>query len=139
MADKSVIRTIYLYLFALIGLILVVIGSVNFINMGLKAFIFKQAELEQALQMSEFQSMPLPEKRVQVLTEGNELTAEEKAILKEYLKDYKDRKEKYAKINFVTARRQQEASMNLALLLVGIPLYLYHWLIIKREQKRASE
>ena len=38
------IRTIYLYLFALVGLALLISGSVRFVNMGLKAFVFTKAE-----------------------------------------------------------------------------------------------
>ena len=43
MLDKThypLIRTIYLYLFALLGLALLTIGGVRFVDMGLKAFVF---------------------------------------------------------------------------------------------------
>lgn len=49
MADKKhypLIRTIYLYLFALLGLVLLTIGGVRFVDMGLKAFVFTKAEEE---------------------------------------------------------------------------------------------
>ena len=36
----TIIRKIYLYLFSLIGLVLVVIGCVQLVNLGLKAYIF---------------------------------------------------------------------------------------------------
>ena len=40
----SLIRKIYLYLFSLIGLVLVVIGCVELVNLGLKAYIFTAAD-----------------------------------------------------------------------------------------------
>jgi len=43
---KNIIRTIYLYIFALLGLVLVIIGGVRFVDMGLKAFVFTKAEEE---------------------------------------------------------------------------------------------
>jgi len=57
MKKHSLVRTIYLYIFALLGLVLLIIGGVNFLNMGLKAFIFTQAEEEQRLLYKE---MPVP-------------------------------------------------------------------------------
>jgi len=44
MEKHSLVRTIYLYLFALVGLTLLVIGTVRFVDMGLKAFVFTKAE-----------------------------------------------------------------------------------------------
>ena len=46
MKEHTLVRTIYLYIFALLGLVLLIIGSVNFLNMGLKAFVFTQADEE---------------------------------------------------------------------------------------------
>ena len=40
----TLIRKIYLYLFSLIGLVLVVIGCVQLVNLGLKAYIFTAAD-----------------------------------------------------------------------------------------------
>ena len=46
MEKHSLIRTIYLYTFSLIGLVLIIIASVNMINLGLKTFIFTEADQE---------------------------------------------------------------------------------------------
>ena len=40
------IRTIYLYLFALLGLVLLTIGSIRFVDMALRAFVFTKADQE---------------------------------------------------------------------------------------------
>lgn len=64
---RSLIRTIYLYLFALVGLALLTTGTVRFVDMGL------------------------------------------------------------------------DASINLAMILVGLPLYLYHWQIIGRETRGEEQ
>ncbi|GAG22415.1 unnamed protein product, partial [marine sediment metagenome] len=48
------VRTIYLYLFALVGLALLTIGAVRFVDMGLKAFVFTKAEELQRL----YEAMP---------------------------------------------------------------------------------
>jgi len=137
------IRTIYLYLFALLGLMLLIIGSVRFVDMGLKAFVFTKAEEEQRLI---YQQVPIPysvptiEKFQQKIEEEKEvcLSEEEKINIEHWLADYKDWKERRSKIDPVTARRHRDASLNLAMILIGLPLYLYHWRIIKRETKNRS-
>lgn len=144
MERHYLIRTIYLYLFALLGLVLLTIGGVRFVDMGLKAFIFTKAEEEQRLI---YQQMPVPysvpriEKFQQEIEEEKEvcLSEEEKVTFEQWLADYQDWKERRSKIDPVTTRRHRDASLNLALILVGLSLYLYHWRIIKRETKNKKE
>lgn len=143
MKHYPLIRTIYLYLFAILGLVLLTIGGVRFVEMGLKTFIFKKAEEEQRLI---YQQAPFPYwvPRVEQFQQGIEekkeicLSKEEKASLEQWLADYKDWQERRSKIDYVTARRHQDASLNLAMILIGLPLYLYHWRLIKRETKNQE-
>lgn len=135
MAKNSLIRTIYLYLFAMLGLVLLTIGGVRFLDMGLKAFIFTQAEERQRL---DFLQPPLPYslERVKEIQETGQLSEEEKTQIKQFLADYQRWQESYEKIDPVTASRHREASLNLALILIGLPLYLYHWGVIRKETKK---
>ena len=140
MEKHSLIRTIYLYLFTMLGLALLTIGGVRFVDMGLKAFVFTKAEEEERLMYKQPSYQPYPVQRIEELQkeelqkeEG--LSEEEKATIKQWLADYKDWEERRSKIDPVTARRHRDASLNLALILIGFPLYLYHWRIIKRENK----
>lgn len=41
---KFNIRLLYLYLFSFVGLLIVVIGSINMIDVGLKTFVFKDID-----------------------------------------------------------------------------------------------
>jgi hypothetical protein len=139
-AHYPLIRTIYLYLFALLGLVLITIGGVRFIDMALKVFVFTKAENEERITYQEPPMLPLlPSK-----TEGNKnnqekmcLTEEEKQIFNNWMTDYKNWKEKREKFDYLASKRQKEASYNLAMILVGLPLYLYHWRIIKKETKNS--
>ena len=143
MKHYPLIRTIYLYLFTLVGLALLIIGGVRFVEMGLKAFVFTKAEQEQRIL---YQTPPYPSLELEKIAKvGDEkieekegeitLSQEEKARIDQWIVDYNDWKERRAKIDPVTTRRHRDASLNLALILIGFPLYLYHWLIIKRETK----
>jgi len=139
MKKHSLVRTIYLYLFAMIGLVLMTIGSVNFVNMGLKAFIFTKAEEQEKINYERPPSVPYPiSNNIEDIKEKEELSAEEKALIGQWLEDYKAWQERDQEISYVTVRRHRDASTNLALILIGLPLYLYHWGIIKRETKEKN-
>ena len=140
MKKHSLIRAIYLYLFALIGLALLIIGSVKFVDMGLKAFVFTKAEESQEVrQMYKYYSVPpFSMDRVEEYQEEVELSTEEKAALKQWVIDYERWQEAEAKIDYLASQRQKEASNNLAFILIGLPLYLFHWRIIRRETREEE-
>jgi hypothetical protein len=141
MEKHSMVRTVYLYLFALVGLALLITGTVKFLDMGLKTFIFKGAdEPERISQNYYYGYTPALEKIISPEDVKNveDLTDEEKQSLKEFIEGYQIWKEKSEKIDHLSSRRQQEASINLSMILVGLPLYLYHWGTIRREIKNRS-
>lgn len=117
MLKHSWIRTVYLYLFALLGLVLMVIGAVRFINLGLKVYIFTEAEKEEYRY-----AWPTPV--AEELPAGKGTTTE--LLSKPKIPE-----------NFLKSRRQREAAGALSFLIVGLPLYLYHWIVIKRDKKEA--
>ncbi len=136
MADKKhypLIRTIYLYIFALLGLVLLTIGAVNFINMGLKAFVFTKADRSAEIELERPISPPLSVEKVQELGPGSELSEEELVLVRQWLEEYSVWQAEGEKVNYLVSNRHREAARNLALILVGLPLYLYHWLVIRRE------
>lgn len=139
------IRTLYLYLFALVGLVLIAIGGVRLVDMALRALVFTEAEAEERLQMR--QPIMPPPVRVDAVRElareegeaGEDgarppaLSAEDRARLRDWL-DAQDRwQAERAAIDPVRARRHRQAASALAFLLVGFPLYLYHWRLIRQE------
>lgn len=102
----SVIRKIYLYLVTLIGIVIFVIGTIQLLDLGLKAYIFKQADFD-------YYSMPVsPEGK----SEFNET---------EYKKQMEQNR---------LAQKQRQASSAIAMIVVGFPLYLYHWQTLKKEK-----
>lgn len=137
----TLVRAIYLYIFAILGLVLVIIGSVRLIDMGLKTFIFKGAEApEQFYNRYTCQSsLPFPVEKMQSFQTADDLTVDEKATLKTFLENYEKCQEQGAKIDYLSSRRQQEASSILAMIGIGLPLYFYHWGIIKKETKKKEE
>ena len=134
MTHYPLIRTIYLYLFALVGLTLLIIGTVRFVDMGLKAFVFTKAEQEQRLYNRQ-PPIPVQIERAKVISEEDNLSEEEVLLARQWLADYENWQEESSKIDIITVRRHRDASINLSMILVGLPLFFYHWRIIRRETK----
>lgn len=143
MSNKpSLIRKIYLYLFSIVGLTLLIIGGIRFIDMGLRAFVFKKADAEKRLI---YKRPPFPEPLVENLSNkidqsknGEEkifLSNEELDQVKKIIYDYQSWQKQKDAVDPITASRQRDASINLAMILIGLPLYLYHWGLIKKETK----
>lgn len=107
------IRKVYLYLFALIGLVISVIGAVQLVNLGLKSFIFQDADMQYAY--------PMERKVV-----PGEATSTVVGPSQEELGAFNEKQRR--------SQRQRESANALAMLIIGIPLYAYHWRVIKKEK-----
>ena len=78
-------------------------GTVKLVDLGLRAFIFKSADIERY--------RPAP------LEEGKTVDEEaQKKILEENAK----------------SSRQRDASNAISMIVVGFPLYLYHWRLVQK-------
>ncbi|MEX1014516.1 MAG: hypothetical protein WDZ80_05135 [Candidatus Paceibacterota bacterium] len=113
MTKKQLIRSIYLYLFSLVGLVLLIIGSVRLVNLGLKAYVFTEADI--------YYSYPSPE-RIPVTEDGEEI----KQPTKEEIAEHEEKQR--------TSNRQRDAAQALAFLIIGAPLYIVHWRLIKKDK-----
>ncbi len=135
---NPIIRTIYLYLFALVGLGMLVVGAATFVNLGLKVFVFTKADRF----MDHVVSRPMPLyfdgelSKVENIKDKCDLTDSQRESIDQWIADYKEFKEKESDRDpngYVTRRRHQQASTATSLMLVGLPLWLFHWRIIKSD------
>ena len=118
MNKYPLIRKIYLYLFALIGLVLITIGCVRLVGLGLKTYIFTKADIYIEYPMA---------RPLKIAPIGDEKTEELQQPTKEEIEEYQNKQQ--------AANRQREAAESLAFIIVGLPLYLYHWSMIKKDKK----
>jgi len=116
------IRKIYLYTFSLVGLVLVVIGGVRLVGLGLKTFVFTKADVYYEYPMVRpVKVMPTPEGKTE-----------------EFQQPSKEEVEEYQR-NQKISNRQREAAESLAMIIVGLPLYLYHWRMVKKDKEDKTE
>ncbi len=104
------LRLLYLYLFSFVGLLIVVIGGIQLVNLGLKMTIFKDAD------------------RYYIATP----MLSEKGVPLESKEDVEKRQNQEMK-----SQRQRDLTNSVSMLFVGVPLYLYHWRTIKKENKKS--
>jgi hypothetical protein len=138
------IRTIYLYLFALIGLVMVTIGAAKIIDIGLKTYIFTKADVKTTTPYYSAPRMVDDVKKVEKMIENKDklqLTNEQVKSLNQWITDYeKWKKEQETEtVDYITRNRHREVSEALSLMLVGLPLYIYHWGVIKRDIKNKKK
>lgn len=116
---KVNIRLIYLYLFSFVGLLVFVIGCIRLVDLGLKVLVFDNADIYVSYPMAPYK-------------DANDLRTKEQIVSEN------DQQQK-AQMEESTRNRQREISSSLAMILVGAPLYLYHWSSIQKENKIAKK
>ncbi len=109
-------RYLYLYLIATVGLIVLVIGTISVVNLGIKTIFFKDVDSY----MTFYPTYP---------NENGKLTEDE-------LKKQKDEFEVTRKEE-ADRNRQRELSQSIAMIIVGAPLYFYHWKLIQKDNARG--
>ncbi len=106
---KINIRLVYLYLFSFVGLLTVVIGSVRMVDLALKVLVFTEADRYEY-------TVPMKP--------AEPGAPDESEIRKQALRDQ-------------SRTRQRDFTGAFAMIAVGLPLYLYHWRVIQKENKRS--
>ena len=105
---KFSLRLLYLYLFSFVGLLITVIGSIQIIDLALKTYVFRVAEISYPI-------TPFLDEK------GKEIVSVEE-----------QKKNQEIEAN---NQRKRQMSNSLAMIAVGAPLYFYHWKTIKKEAK----
>jgi hypothetical protein len=120
---------LYFVLASLLGLILIVIGTVTLINTGLNATVLNTPE-------SAYRpGPPGPYLDVAKLENNESLSDEEKASLAQWQADYKAYQENESKRDYELEGRKQAISFSIAMLVTGIPIFAVHAPVIFRQVK----
>ncbi len=131
---KFNLRKVYLYIFSMLGLILLIIAAVGLINLGLQLTFFRSS-------LENRYSNPPPEpyflKNVELSKEKVELTGEQKEALEQWETDYKDWQENQKSKGYLPYV-SESLSRDIALLIVGLPLYMYHWNLVKKDEQKEE-
>jgi hypothetical protein len=117
---SSLIKTLYFYVVSLISLMMITFSTADLVNLGLKTWVFTKADQQ------EYRNPPCA---VQVYQEPG-MTKDTYDMRVKSCEESQVNEEE-AKI----IRKQRDAVRDLAFLVVGIPLFAYHWKTIRRESR----
>lgn len=110
--NLSWIKKVYLYLVSLISLVIIVIASIMLINLAIKTWIFPKAD------MNYFGYCPSV---VETTADSKTVSQPRECTDEQYAQDMR------------TAQKQQDAAQALAMIIVAVPIFYYHWKLARRE------
>ncbi|MFW5951647.1 MAG: hypothetical protein ACOCVZ_05975 [Gemmatimonadota bacterium] len=128
------IRPVYLYLFSLLGLVLITIGSVQLVGLALRTYVLTDADAEVRIRYGPEPPAAVARERIEGLEGDTTLAPATREALNRWAREYERAREARESLDPVRSRRQREAAGAIALLVVGLPLYIYHWRTIRRER-----
>ena len=143
----SWIRLVYLYLMATVGLVVLVIGCVTIIQLLLKIYIFTNADSDYyayntppALYLDSAKTTQQVEE-VRDCGEKCAFSDSEKQLISAWLMDYQtwQQNQGSGKFDQRSASRERDAARAIAMILVGLPLWMYHWSVIKKDKKEQED
>jgi hypothetical protein len=102
---KVNIRLIYLYLFSAVGLIVAVVGSVRLVELGLKVIVFQGADSYEYY---------APKLEGEMVDQEQQLQIQQRETKRQW---------------------ERDLSGSFAMIVVGLPLYFYHWKTLQKENK----
>jgi hypothetical protein len=135
--DKTTktVRTFYLYVVSLLSLIFLAVGIGNLANTTLKATIFKEAEKRD---YNVCYNYPYYISSVDLKNlEG--LTVDQNEKIESMIRDYEAWQETNTGEACYRSERENRIVNSLTMILIALPLYIFHWAIIKKEKKENED
>lgn len=126
----KLIRTIYLYLAALVSLIFVAVGTGNLVNTALKFYLFPKAEKGGFSRCNQQPPVYGLEKGALMAVATND----QKTQLENLLRDYENWKAQNSGEECYSQERQNNVVNALTMMIIAIPIFALHWWIIKKEK-----
>ncbi len=114
---KKIIRTIYLYSFSAVGVIVFMVGSIWMLNVVMKTYIFPLEHYSDYYWQCDEKVSPYD-------YNGNEreITEEDQAEYDECIEVVD------------SDARKRDLAGGLSNVIVGLPIWLYHWRVIQRKE-----
>jgi len=125
METKNIIRNVYLYLVSAVTLFMIMFATVSLVNLGLRTWLFPKADgntYYAPITKDQYCTTDKDGKQVCPPPEQTAKLQEEEKVRQQEQK---------------TSDRQRELVSNISMLLVAVPLFVYHWLVIKKDHKKA--
>lgn len=131
----SIIRYIYLYLLTAISIVIIIVAAIGSLNLVLREYVFDVkdwSEFEDYYECTDDTLFYSYDTKGTKVAKDPTLTTEQMKAQKEECNQKTKEKRRLQHINDL----KRDLVYYLAMLIVGLPLYIYHWGIIKKEHKK---
>lgn len=119
----AVIKNVYLYLVSFVALMMVVFSLADLINTALRTWVFTKAD---------FYGNYYPELACDQLSVKT--SPDIKPLSPEECEQRKVQQKQMEQDNRV-AQRQRDMVRDISMMVVGVPVFVFHWLTIRRKEK----
>jgi len=139
--EKQVIRPTYFYFIALAALIMIVVSGGMLINIGLKTWVFPEANnankyIESPQLAFKGSDAKAPVQSMIDCGEKCEIDDETVILAEQWIVDYEEwENSDYQSYN----NNQRQAAAALPYIIVGIPLFWYHWNVARSRKKKEEK
>jgi hypothetical protein len=124
----GVIKTIYFYLVCFVALMMVVFSTADVINIALKTWVFTKADDNYYSAPAMVCPAPIVDKTASnTVSTQSQAECEKQQIINQE-QDIKNR----------DAQRQRDVVRDISMIVVGIPLFLYHWRIVRKKDIKKT-
>jgi MFS family permease len=127
-----VTRAIYFWGMSLFGLLMVVIAGGFLLNVLLRTWLYPNLDTDTNTKPAMVASQQTSVDSLINCASACGFTAEQVQLANEWKADYAEATT--ATEVTKTAKRQNDIAMSLPFVLVGIPLFIYHWMTVRRKQ-----
>ncbi|HLD60910.1 MAG TPA: hypothetical protein VJA27_02140 [Patescibacteria group bacterium] len=127
----AVIKNVYLYLVSFVALMMVVFSTADIINIVLRTYVFTKADgFYYSYPGPDCDPIvakgPRPAEAVAPDSQTKKMTPEECAAIEE-----RNRKQE---MENRSSQRQMNLVRDISFIFVGVPLFIYHWRIVRRKE-----
>lgn len=132
LSTPSIWVQLYFVLASLLGLIMIMIGSVQLINTGLEMTLLQQTS-----------SRPAPPRpyveTATIDTDLEALSEEDRELLNQWKEDYRQWQQAESTIDYQAESHKRQIANSVAILIVGIPVFAIHFPTVFRQGKKLVE
>ncbi|MEK7680503.1 MAG: hypothetical protein AAB348_00420 [Patescibacteria group bacterium] len=125
-SKSKTIKSIYFYLVSFVALMMVVFSTADIINIVLKTWVFTKADADYYapyLSCDSLKTAPVPENRKTAPVMSAEECARQNEISRKSQDDSR------------AAQKQRDVVRDISMIVVGIPLFMIHWRIVRRKDE----
>ncbi|MFA5086557.1 MAG: hypothetical protein WC468_03170 [Candidatus Paceibacterota bacterium] len=133
----KIVRTIYLYTVALISLVFLAVGTGNLINTTLKAYIFTEAEKNEYSRCTSYPYF-VSSIDAEAVKKNTQITEDQKTQIDNMLKEYENWKKENTGDVCIKAERQKKMLDAVTMILIALPLYVFHWRMARKEKQETE-